>query len=1362
LIISVTKTEKVLKHHKLLIEGISQYEVDFVIPYVGADIPLGIDPFLLYKSRDPKFAKLHSQVLDAFNYGVNLVRHKKFREAENHFKYPEVKEIGFGYSKTTKEGAGVGEYLTSLIIQSLNDSPDLLARGIKHIEEMQLISYGIRADRISGILEVETGNEFVPSGKSVWEFGTNKQVKTKADGDYKKRKENLPNDILPAETAFVFVTPRRWSKKDQWTREKQKESFWREVRVYDADDLETWLESAPAIHVWISILLGKHPETAVDLENFWKDWTEVTDPPIISELVISEHIQQVEIIHRWLRQSPSALALQAESKSEAIAFFAAALNELSLDQRERVFSTCLITEDVSAWRLLSASAEPLILISNFEGNDSTMRAVQNRHRVMIPLSKADAKLSSTLEIPRLRRENAYQALINMEIPRERANSLATLARRSFLAFRRKIALNPEIHTPVWSKPSEARSLLPILLVGGFNDAYEKDREAVAKIARISYESVNDTFVRWANEPDPPLRRVGNAWLISSKEDSWLLLTRYLARQDLEIFENVALEILSQIDAQFELPVDERWKAAILVEGIPYSGLLREGIAETLAIMAARSDSITWADAMAGQERVNRIIYELLRRANENWQLWASIAYLLPLLAEAAPKVFLDAVEVGLSEQNPVLLNIFSEGENSLTSSSPHTGLLWALENLAWNPDYLGHSAMLLAKLTRLDPGGKLLNRPNNSLRDIFLCWYPRTTATLDQRLQVIDGIRKREPEVAWQLLNALLPEFHGVAHPTHTPRWREWGSDSEPHVTNAELWRAANEISARLLADVGMDRKKWSILIERIPNLPVEQQNAVIENLSNLNVEEFGLEDRLEIWKTLREIISHHREFPTADWSMPRELTDRLEEIYERLTPEDIVVQNVWLFSSIRTLTNPAPYIKDDDSVRHWEMNRNSIEDLRIEAVNKLFTYGGIITLLKTAAIAEEPGEMGATFGKTELLKINEDEFLRDYLASPEHSTAIFVRGYVIGNFSAKGWEWAKDKLSLENINQWSSAQQADFLICLPFSSQTWDIVETLGKDTKEIYWTKASGYPEASDAERAARELLDHNRPQSTIEFLSFLSRKNELAVPAPLVVDILTKLLSVAGEIQLNWNSLGYRITSLFNLLDKLNEIEESKIAVLEWAYIPILENYGRGPKFLHRELSGNPEFFVEVISYIYKGEDEERIDLTEYDETRAALAHKLINSWRSCPGRNEDGTFNVEAFHDWITKAREKLSERKRSKIGDILIGHRLAFAPYGSDGAFPHEAVRDLIEEFANPKIENGIEIQIFNNRGVVSRAMAEGGGQERAIADRYLNYAKKVGDQHPRTAAMLRRIADNYLSHARREDLSAELEQDLWR
>jgi hypothetical protein len=32
-----------------LIQGVSQYEVDFVIPRAGIDVPVGIDPFLLFK-----------------------------------------------------------------------------------------------------------------------------------------------------------------------------------------------------------------------------------------------------------------------------------------------------------------------------------------------------------------------------------------------------------------------------------------------------------------------------------------------------------------------------------------------------------------------------------------------------------------------------------------------------------------------------------------------------------------------------------------------------------------------------------------------------------------------------------------------------------------------------------------------------------------------------------------------------------------------------------------------------------------------------------------------------------------------------------------------------------------------------------------------------------------------------------------------------------------------------------------------------------------------------------------------------------------------------------------------------------------
>lgn len=78
------------------------------------------------------------------------------------------------------------------------------------------------------------------------------------------------------------------------------------------------------------------------------------------------------------------------------------------------------------------------------------------------------------------------------------------------------------------------------------------------------------------------------------------------------------------------------------------------------------------------------------------------------------------------------------------------------------------------------------------------------------------------------------------------------------------------------------------------------------------------------------------------------------------------------------------------------------------------------------------------------------------------------------------------------------------------------------------------------------------------------------------------------------------------------------------------------------------------------------------------------------------------------------------------------------------------------------IECGIEIGVSNKRGVLSRSLTEGGVQERRLAETYRGYADALNDGWPRTAAMLRRISETYASWARREDVEAELREDLWR
>ena len=125
-----------------------------------------------------------------------------------------------------------------------------------------------------------------------------------------------------------------------------------------------------------------------------------------------------------------------------------------------------------------------------------------------------------------------------------------------------------------------------------------------------------------------------------------------------------------------------------------------------------------------------------------------------------------------------------------------------------------------------------------------------------------------------------------------------------------------------------------------------------------------------------------------------------------------------------------------------------------------------------------------------------------------------------------------------------------------------------------------------------------------------------------------------------------------------------------------------------------------------------------------------------------------------------ARSVLHEQDRGAIGDQRIGSVLRYSPVGDDGVWPHEAIRVLIEELAAEHVERGIEVQVYNSRGVTSRGVYEGGDQERALADQYREWAEATQSRWPRTASMLRRIVDSYERDARRHDVDAERDEDL--
>jgi hypothetical protein len=54
--------------------------------------------------------------------------------------------------------------------------------------------------------------------------------------------------------------------------------------------------------------------------------------------------------------------------------------------------------------------------------------------------------------------------------------------------------------------------------------------------------------------------------------------------------------------------------------------------------------------------------------------------------------------------------------------------------------------------------------------------------------------------------------------------------------------------------------------------------------------------------------------------------------------------------------------------------------------------------------------------------------------------------------------------------------------------------------------------------------------------------------------------------------------------------------------------------------------------------------------------------------------------------------------RRVVGEQHIGQMLSHSPIGTDGYWPHEAVRRVVEEVSSEQLERGLEMGAFNNRG----------------------------------------------------------------
>ena len=1189
--------------------------------------------------------------------------------------------------------------------------------------------------------EVECVNEvpWVPQGKSFWELSCEARPTRKANRDYEKRIRQTPA-LERSDAAFVFVTAREWTTKNKWLREKRKGGEWKEVRAYDANDLEQWLEQAPAVALRFAETLGLRGTGVESPGRYWDTWFQQSDPPIPVKALFAgrdktrERLTE-ELWNRLGKGGRTPLTIYADSAEEATAFVCAVML-----QDEALSAISVVITDPNGWRFVNVNPSLRVAVAA-RPEVAERLTIREGLVVVVPYTlgamgglhrwAAVPQPGSGFVLERPPRSEFEKALIKLGLDEAEAERLAASTGRSWSVFRRHRAINPAIRKPGWIAVPQAVSLSLLCLLGAWKGDRLEDRTIVSRLANRSYEDVERDLRVLAQTDDTPVLQVGTVWKAKSPLELLDLFGGRITSAELDRFFEIAYDVLcGKVQGQSEI--------------------LTNNLCDTLVKLAVRGPLLPSLQAFNIERRVAKLVHASLHDADRNQ--WLSLYSCLPALAEAAPDVFLRAIEHSLTKIDQPVTGLLRETNGSaLFGRNWHAGLLWALEVLAWSPRFMPRVARVLAKLAHIKIKGNWANTPLNSLVGIFRSWYPQTAASLEERITVLDLLVRDEPDIAFDLLCKLIDVGRDIAYPAERPRWRDYDSGFGYGVTREEMSKMFQAAVDRVAPLAKSHPDRIACLIEKIDVFGQTQRRAVLDLVAEFASSGALDEDREMVRAAMRRIIHWHRNHNRTPDPELSEKLGVLEEVYEKLAPQDPIIRYCWLFTD--SLPDLPTHLSDDYSTMVRQL-----EDERVKALQEIYSELGMAGVERLATTcSQEPG-IGFTLAKFGLPV----GALADWILGLKSDFSAFdplsvtVRGLLRGLPQARAIDLIRYVLRGTQSCNWTPEKMASFLTLARPGRTTWDIVASCGSEVERAYWRRILELPdEEEDIQFALRWLLQVGRPRTAFYACSYCLDK----VDPRLIADILEQVLRGVEREGPRLNS--WSIGRAIELLEASGVIETSRLVSIEFFAFPFL-GYGNEQqvKTLYATLMSEPALFCELISiaaYKPRHRKVEEIEVeSEARKVMGRIARDVLQNCQRLPGTQPNGTIDPSSFFLFIDEARNFCQEKDRLEVCDMTLGRILAYAPVGGDGIWPFEPARDILERLELEVMRQGFVVGTSNKRGVTSRPPDEGGAQEHNLADKYRSYAKDIRMSYPNLASALDKISDIYEQEGRREDLETDL------
>lgn len=1193
-----------------------------------------------------------------------------------------------------------------------------------------------------GDLETQEAISRVPGGLSKWEFGTSTASRAKVQADYDKRTQATPAEVM-AENALVMVNLNSWDTPKKplvnWLSEREAEGKWREVHFIDGTALVSWLEEKPAVAArYARNVLETAPKNgALSTDEYWERYSSSFRPALTEQMLLCDRKSEAEQLIQVLLGGPQNFTLGGDSAEEVIAFAVAVIRTASDEVRRTLENKTMIVESFEAAQFLQGTKGMCFLV--WKEAHELAGVLGQRGPTLTAATGVQLKRTGISTLKRPSASAMAEAMETMGFDRKDGYEQAFKCGRSLTIFRR---LNPAAgtaRTPEWA--DMAALLKPVLLAGAWSTESELDKDAITRLSgEQDYNAIESSIRPTLIMSDPPFDKVEQVWQIRAAVDAFPHYGHLVDENDLQRLKTVAIEVFSH---QIVQPTENERFSFQYRAPEDYSDWLRDGLAYTLMLFAVMPEvGGLQLNSMSPQRYVEDVIRSLPSFAQSHrWLL--PILPQLTTIAEAAPSPFLYALEKNLEGQADGALALFQEPKPDdylFTPTSPHVYVLWALEVLAWNPEHLSRVTLILGKLAAIDPAAESRNgnRPLKSLREIFLPWFPNTDADLSQRFMAIDGLIRKLPDVAWDLLLRLLPRGQDTSSLTARPKLRDTAPIETEKITFGLVWETESLVLDRVIDLTEGEERRVISLVKHLGSLQPVNRRRLTSLIADA-LDRYSNAKGSDLWHKLREYIAHQEAFPDAEWSIKGEELSQLKELLARYYPSDLIAQVRYLF--------------DDWIPGGRAHSLEKLETARAASLTTIYSELGPQGLLRLAKTVNIPHQLGQALYTLNLSNDDATTLIFSFLDSGEEFYSL--ASALSANLKYRHGESWLDHFTGVIVPRCKSPKDvARLLANWPNDSTTWQFLKSLGSDVESVFWRDFGSLPLNASHEELLNAIEKLCRANRSLTVLTSLYGRID-KVSSQKLLFLLDDSVSEIASNEADSSMLSYAITEVFKELSKREDLDLIEIARREYLYLPLIED-GLERLSIHSLLAREPSEYVGIIKNVFVSDfvtHEARPKLSEEKQAIASMSYRLLRSFHTIPGDNE-GEIDEPTLSAWVSEVRRQAVESGHGSTTDNFIGQLLAHSqPESETGMWPPSAVANILEQIASDVVELGIETERFNMRGVYSKGTYDGGDEERKLADRYLQWAKQA--TAPRTSQMLTRISAEWVSRASREDVEAE-------